>query len=69
MNLSEPTADNVPPISNLDALTQWALRVARRADDLARTTASGRDHDLESWLQAEREMLVDFPANGATTVS
>jgi len=33
------------------------LRVARRADELAKTVPHHRDHSVECWLRAEREVL------------
>jgi len=33
------------------------LRIARRADALARTIKPAQDHNFEYWLRAEREVL------------
>ena len=43
-------------------LFELELRIARRADELARTAVRRRDRNLESWLQAEREVMVDGAA-------
>ena len=40
-----------------DPLFQLQIRVARRADELAMQAGSGREMDLRSWQQAEREVL------------
>ncbi|HEX2855235.1 MAG TPA: DUF2934 domain-containing protein [Opitutaceae bacterium] len=55
--LSEETGIILPLT---DELAQWELRIAQRADQLAAKTERGRNHDLENWLQAEREVMGDF---------
>lgn len=47
-----------------DELFQLELRVARRADELARGNESSRGHDLQIWFQAERE-IISAPAPAA----
>jgi hypothetical protein len=54
MNSAAHTAD---PASDTEAVDELLLWVAQRADQLAQKTASGRERDLENWLQAEQEML------------
>lgn len=41
--------------SLLDELFRVELRIARRADELARRLGDGADRALEPWRQAERE--------------
>lgn len=48
-----------PPPS--DTLLELELRVARRADELARLPADEKPLNLECWLQAEAEIFSDFP--------
>ncbi|MDB6128200.1 MAG: hypothetical protein JWM35_2096 [Verrucomicrobia bacterium] len=38
-------------------LFEWELRIARRADVLARTVLSLPSRNLECWLRAEREFF------------
>jgi len=40
-----------------DELFGLELRVAKRADEIAQTGARGMSHDVEYWLQAERDVL------------
>lgn len=40
-----------------DPLFQLQIRVARRADELARQAGPGRDTDVRSWQQAEQEIM------------
>ena len=40
-----------------DELFGLELRVAKRADEIAQTGARGMSHDVEHWLQAERDVL------------
>ena len=58
MNPIPATAADLLPA---DQLAQWELRVAQRADELAKKSPPGRNHDLASWLEAEREALAFFP--------
>jgi hypothetical protein len=39
-----------------DELFQVELRIAQRADELARNLGSDREHALEHWRRAEREV-------------
>ena len=48
-----------PPAA--DTLLELELRVARRADELARLPADEKPLNLECWLRAEAEVLSDFP--------
>ena len=50
--LSEPASAHVP-----GALAELQLRVARRADELARRCHAGRDTDRRLWLRAELEVF------------
>ena len=55
MTAESPT---VTPVAALDeTLIQLELRVARRADELARGIDFSRVRDLLIWFQAEREIL------------
>lgn len=50
-----------PPICPMEAcreeeLIRIELRIARRADELARAYGSNREKDVAHWLQAEHEM-------------
>jgi hypothetical protein len=40
-----------------DELLGLELRIAKRADEIAQTGATGMDHDIECWLQAERDVF------------
>lgn len=51
-----PSASLSAPDCN-DPLFQLQLRVARRADELARQAGSSRESDRRSWDEAEREIL------------
>jgi hypothetical protein len=42
-----------------DALLQLEMRIARRADELAATRHGERTDAVESWWQAEREVLAE----------
>lgn len=56
MNTLELSAPSSPaPVA--DALFDLQLRVARRADELARGGDSTRGRDLLMWFQAEREIM------------
>lgn len=44
-----------------DTLLELELRVARRADELARLPSDEKPLNLECWLRAEAEVLSDFP--------
>jgi hypothetical protein len=56
--LAPPAAPASPSDSFLDdSLFQLQIRVARRADELARPTLAGRDADVRCWQQAEREIF------------
>jgi hypothetical protein len=57
MNTPESSEEAGLSLPLTDELGQWELRIAQRADQLAAQTERGRDHDLENWLQAEREVL------------
>lgn len=57
MNNPESSEESGISVPLTDELAQWELRIAQRADQLAATTERGRNHDLENWLQAEREVL------------
>ena len=59
MNSTGQIAGNTLEAPASDRLTHWQLRIAQRADQLAAKMARGRDQDLECWLQAEREVLVE----------
>ena len=62
MNLAANQAGTAADLESVDELLVWELRVAKRADELAKKTEHGRDRDLENWLQAEREIF-DSPRN------
>lgn len=49
-----------------DALLDLQLRVARRADELAKAPANDAPLPLECWLQAEAEIFAEF---GSSTAS
>jgi len=49
-------------------LFELQLRIARRADELAKTALLLRDHSLECWLRAERELLTEGLWPGATSL-
>jgi len=49
--------DPAPPPVAYDTLTDLELRVARRADELARTRPGGDPLNVSCWLAAEREIL------------
>jgi hypothetical protein len=57
MNSIARLADPTPDTEVVDELL---LRVAQRADQLAHAAERGREHDLEHWLQAEREMFANL---------
>jgi hypothetical protein len=40
-----------------EPLFQMQIRVARRADELARQATTDREADMRAWHQAEREVL------------
>jgi hypothetical protein len=48
-----------------DVLLHWQLDVAVRADELAHGASRGKDHDLQVWLQAEREIMERYPCRAA----
>lgn len=50
--LAEPVSAHVP-----GALAELQLRVARRADELARRRHADRDTDRRLWLRAELEVF------------
>jgi hypothetical protein len=41
-------------------LYELELRVARRADELARTVVPHQDRNCECWLRAEREVIGEW---------
>ncbi len=41
-------------------LYELELRVARRADELARTVVPHQDRNFECWLRAEREVIGEW---------
>lgn len=43
-----------------DTLLELELRVARRADELARQAPDEKPLNLECWLQAEAEIFAEF---------
>jgi hypothetical protein len=45
-----------------DELLGLELRVAKRADEIAQIGARGLFHDIEHWLQAERDILTEEQA-------
>ena len=56
--------------ANSDDLVQLQLRVARRADELARGGDSTRSRDLQLWFQAERDVFAPSqPKEIATTAA
>ena len=46
-----------PLVPSSDALLQVQTLIARRADELSSQPDRRRGHDLECWLQAEREIF------------
>jgi hypothetical protein len=48
-----------------DALFRVERKIARRADELARTLGYDPEHALEHWRQAEREVWVDAESFGS----
>ena len=51
------------PAAEFAELFEWELRIARRADELAKTVLSLPGRNLECWLRAEREFFaVEFAA-------
>jgi hypothetical protein len=58
-SLEQDTDGRAPGALVIDELLQWELKVAQRADELSSKTPHGRDEDLRTWLQAEREVLVN----------
>jgi hypothetical protein len=50
------------PRKTPDALTEIELRVARRADELARERETHTPLDLDCWLLAEAEVMRTFSA-------
>jgi hypothetical protein len=55
------TEDKNAPAAELtdEALFDLELRICRRADELAKASASNREHSLEYWLQAERDIMAE----------
>jgi hypothetical protein len=51
-----------------DPLLQLELRIARRADELARTAAVRTALNLRHWLQAEEEILHRFLAGNISAL-
>jgi hypothetical protein len=45
------------PVAEFAELFEWELRIARRADELAKTILSFPGRNLECWLRAEREFF------------
>jgi len=58
------TADTATP-STRDEFQQVQTLIARRADKLSQAGPKGPDHDLETWLQAEREVLGHDPSSAS----
>lgn len=56
---SSPVGD-APADTAGQELFELELRVARRADELARTAVPLQDRNYEFWLQAEREVMAKF---------
>lgn len=56
MSVLEPPSETAPAPQR-DLLFNLQLRVARRADELARGQSSSRSRDLAAWFDAEREVF------------
>lgn len=56
MKLIEPAPDSPGPAA-VDLLTEVELKIARRADEFARTLPSRSLLNLQCWLLAEAELL------------
>ena len=48
---------SAPTASRSELLFQLQLRVARRADELARVGSGSQERDVRIWLQAETDLL------------
>ena len=68
MTIAEPMPQAVSADWD-EELFQLELRVARRADELARGNESSRGHDLQIWFQAEREIIHPSAPAGAGTAT
>jgi hypothetical protein len=53
--MNSPSAATWAPVEH--ELLALELRVAKRADEIAQPGARGIFHDIEHWLQAERDVL------------
>jgi hypothetical protein len=62
MSQANPAKPPVPAQIAADPLLQLELRIARRADELARSAAARTALNLRHWLQAEEEILHRFLA-------
>lgn len=56
-----PSVSHEPGFAPADDLDQLELRIARRADELNHRFGQP-GHDLEHWLQAEREIIASSAA-------
>ena len=59
--------EDSPAETAAQELFELELRIARRADELADTGGSRRDRHLESWVQAEGEVVVGCLAAHASS--
>lgn len=48
-----------------DPLFELERKIARRADELSRQLGTDREHALEHWKQAEREVWKDYASGHA----
>jgi len=58
--LGSSPENHSPADSTGRELFELELRVARRADELAKNVAPHQNRDLEFWLRAEREIMAEF---------
>lgn len=57
-----------PTASRSELLFQLQLRVARRADELARAGSGSQERDVRIWLQAETDLLCQALDPGSLAV-